>query len=91
MRKRPGKAVTEPHKLTLWPDDALPGQLSLFNRGAEVGTLPGKTAQRCERCESAVLRHVPGPPRFQCATVIGVFPASLQALPMCNSPTAALF
>ena len=26
--------VTEPQQLTLWPDDALPGQLPLFNRKA---------------------------------------------------------
>ena len=31
--------ATEPQQLTLWPDNALPGQLSLFNRKAEVGVL----------------------------------------------------
>ena len=31
--------VTEPQQLTLWPADALPGQMPLFNRKAAVGVL----------------------------------------------------
>lgn len=31
--------ATEPQQLTLWPDDALPGQLPLFNRRGAVGVL----------------------------------------------------
>ena len=40
--------ATEPQQLTLWPDDALPGQLSLFNRRAEVGVLSEDVSQSCE-------------------------------------------
>ena len=62
--------VAEPQQLTLWPDDALPGQLSLFNRKAEVGMLSEKMARYCERCESVVVRHFPGHLCFHCETVI---------------------
>ena len=40
--------ATEPQQLTLWPDDALPGQLPLFNRKAEVGVLSEDVSRYCE-------------------------------------------
>ena len=46
--------MTEPHQLTLWPEDALPGQLPLFNRGPEVGIPSGHSAQYCQRCQSVI-------------------------------------
>ena len=54
MRKRPGRMVTEPQQLTLWPDDALPGQLPLFNRKAAVGVLSEDVSRYCERCETVI-------------------------------------
>ena len=45
----------EPQQLTLWPDDALPGQLPLFNRTAKVGVLPEDASPYCERCEGVLL------------------------------------
>lgn len=57
--------VTEPHQLTLWPDNALPGQLPLFNRGPEIGIPSGQATQYCERCESVLVQHFPyEPPMF---------------------------
>jgi len=43
--------LQKPHQLTLWPDDALPGQLPLFNRSAAVQ--PGGTFPHCNQsCEA---------------------------------------
>ena len=86
MRKRPGRMVVEPQQLTLWPDDALPGQLSLFNRKAAVG-LPSEDVSRyCERCESVAVRHVPGHLCFHCETVVAAFLASRGTLSISNPP-----
>ena len=79
--------MTEPQQLTLWPDDALPGQLPLFNRKAAVGVLSEATSQYCERCESVVVRHFPGHLCFHCETVVAVFLASRGTLS--NPPTTA--
>jgi hypothetical protein len=70
--------VTKPQQLTLWPDDALPGQLSLFNRKAEVGVLSEEVSRYCERCESVVVRHFPGHLCFHCETVLAEFLANRQ-------------
>ena len=72
--------VTEPQQLTLWPDDALPGQLSLFNRKAAVGVLSEDVSRYCERCESVLVRHFPGHLCFHCETVIAAFLASRETL-----------
>ena len=80
--------MSEPRQLTLWPDDALPGQLPLFNRKAVVGRLSEAAAQYCERCKSVLVRHFPGHLCFHCETVIAEFLASRQVLPP-NSPPAA--
>ena len=76
--------MTESQQLTLWPDDALPGQLPLFNRKAEVGVLAEEASRYCERCESVVVRHFPGDMCFHCETVL----ASRKTLPMSNPPAA---
>ena len=68
--------MSEPQQLTLWPDDALPGQLSLFNRKAEVGLLSEEVSSYCQRCESVVVRHFPGHLCFRCETLIAEFLAS---------------
>lgn len=78
--------VTEPQQLTLWPDDALPGQLPLFNRKAEVGVLSKDVSRYCERCESVVVRHFPGHLCFHCETVIAAFLASRETLPQSDPP-----
>ena len=59
--------MTETHQLTLWPEDALPGQLSLFNRKAEERASPDKMPNRPNRCETVAMRRVTGPmaPRGQ--------------------------
>jgi len=55
--------VLEPEQLTLWPDDALPGQMPLFNRTVEV--VPSAIASCCwVRCEAAQVLHLPGIPCF---------------------------
>ena len=64
--------ATEPQQLTLWPDDALPGQLPLFNRKAEVDILSEDVSCYCERCES----------------VLAEFLASREALPASNPSAA---
>ena len=69
-------AVAEPQQLTLWPDDALPGQMPLFNRKAEVGVLPEEVSGYCQRCESVVVRHLPGHLCFHCETLIAEYLAS---------------
>ena len=41
--RKEAATLQQPHQLTLWPDDALPGQLPLFNRRTAVqpdGTFP---------------------------------------------------
>ena len=80
--------VKEPQQLTLWPDDALPGQLSLFNRKAAVGVLSEDVSRYCERCESVVVRHFPGHLCIHCETVIAAFLASRGALSISNPPAA---
>ena len=80
--------VTEPHQLTLWPDNALPGQLPLSNRRAEVGVLSKDVSRYCERCESVLVRHFPGHLCFHCETLIAEFLASRKTLPMRNPPAA---
>ena len=69
-------AVAEPQQLTLWPDDALPGQMPLFNRKAELGVLPEEVSGYCQRCESVVVRHFPGHLCFHCETLIAEYLAS---------------
>lgn len=64
--------MTEPQQLTLWPDDALPGQLPLFNRKAAVGLLSEDVSRSCERCES----------------VVAALPASRGTLSTSNLPAA---
>ena len=44
--------MQEPQQLTLWPDDAMPGQLPLFNRKAEVDVLSEKMSGYCRHCET---------------------------------------
>ena len=60
----------EPQQLTLWPDDALPGQLPLFNRTAAVGLISEEASRYCERCEAVVVRHFPGNRCFHCETIL---------------------
>ena len=81
--------MTEPQQLTLWPDDALPGQMPLFNRKAAVGVLSEDVSRYCERCESVLVRHFPGHLCFHCETVIATFLASRGALsnPPATEPT----
>ena len=59
--------MKEPQQLTLWPDGALPGQLSLFNRKAEVRASPDKMPNSPNHCETVAMRRVTGPmaPRGQ--------------------------
>ena len=80
--------MSEPQQLTLWPDDALPGQLPLFNRKAVVGQLSEAVAQCCEHCESVLVRHFPGHLCFHCETVIAEFLASRETLPKSPPPAA---
>ena len=87
MRKR-RETVQEPQQLTLWPDDALPGQLPMSNRQAEVGVLSEEASRYCERCESVVVRHFPGHLYFHCETVIAAFLAGRKTRPMSNPPVA---
>ena len=50
--------MRQPHQLTLWPDDALPGQLPLFNRRAAVQ--PTITFRhRNQSCEAIPARLFP--------------------------------
>ena len=62
--------VAEPRQLTLWPDDALPGQLPLFGRKAEVDVLTEQASRYCERCEAVAVRHFPGDLCFRCEGVL---------------------
>ena len=80
--------VKEPQQLTLWPDDALPGQLPLFNRRARVRMLSEMASGYCVRCEAVVVRHFPGDLCFHCETVTAAFLASRKILPTSNSPAA---
>ena len=80
--------MTEPQQLTLWPDDALPGQMPLFNRKAAVGVLSEDVSRYCERCESVLVRHFPGHLCFHCETVIAAFLASRETLSRSNPPAA---
>ena len=75
------QAVTEPYQLTLWPDDALPGQMPLFNRTAEVGRLAEAAAQYCDRCEYVLVRHFPGHLCFHREDLIAEFLAGRETLP----------
>ena len=75
------QTVTEPYQLTLWPDDALPGQMPLFNRKAEVGRLAEAVAQYCDRCEYVLVRHFPGHLCFHCEDLIAEFLAGRETLP----------
>lgn len=68
--------MSEPQQLTLWPDDALPGQMPLFNRKAEVGLLSEEVSSYCQHCESVVVRHFPGHLCFRCETLIAEYLAS---------------
>lgn len=81
--------ATEPHQLTLWPDDALPGQMPLFNRKAEVSRLSEAVAQYCDRCEYVLVRHVPGNLCFRCEDLIAEFLASRETRPKRSPPAAA--
>ena len=81
-------AVAEPQQLTLWPDDALPGQMPLFNRKAEVGVLPEEVSGYCQRCESVVVRHLPGHLCFHCETLVAEYLASREAASQNASPAA---
>ena len=58
----------EPHQLTLWPDDALPGQLPLFHRRAAL--ISEEASRYCEGCEAVVVRHFPGDLCFHCEGVL---------------------
>ena len=80
--------VKEPQQLTLWPDDALPGQLPLFNRRARVRMLSEMASGYCVRCEAVVVRHFPGDLCFHCETVTAAFLASRKILPTSNFPAA---
>ena len=80
--------TTERQQLTLWPDDALPSQLPLFNRRAEVRMLSEKVAQYCERCESVLVRHFPGNLCFHCEMILAEFLESRKTLPRI-APTVA--
>ena len=82
------RQIIQPQQLTLWPDHTLPGQLSLFNRRAEVGVLAEEAARYCERCESVVVRHFPGDLCFHCETVIAAFLESRKPLPKTTPPAA---
>ena len=80
--------LTEPQQLTLWPDDALPGQMPLFNRKAEVGVLPEEVSGYCQRCESVVVRHFPGHLCFHCEDLIAEYLTSREADLKNASPAA---
>ena len=80
--------VKEPQQLTLWPNDALPGQLPLFNRRARVRMLSEMASGYCVRCEAVVVRHFPGDLCFHCETVTAAFLASRKTLATSNSPAA---
>lgn len=64
--------------MTLWPDNALPGQRPLFNRKAEVGRLSEAVAQYCEHCQSVLVRHFPGHLCFHCENLVAQYLASRQ-------------
>lgn len=83
--KNKAQTVAEPYQLTLWPDDALPGQMPLFNRKAEVGRLSEAAAQYCEHCEPVLVRHFPGHLCFHCEDLIAEYLANRHVL----SPPAA--
>ena len=80
--------VTEPYQLTLWPDDALPGQLPLFKCRAEVSFLSEMASGYCVRCEAVVVRHLPDNLCFHCEMVTAAFLESRKTLPTSNSPAA---
>ena len=91
MRKRPGRMGTELQQLTLWPEDALPGQLPLFNRSAAAGVLSEDVFRYCERCESVVVRHFPGDMCFHCEMVLAEYLASRKNLPASNPPVISAY
>ena len=72
--------MPEPQQLALWPDDALPGQLPLFNRKAEVGVLSEEVSRYCQRCESVMVRLFPGDLCLHCDTILAEFLAAPDAL-----------
>lgn len=81
----------EPQQLTLWPDNALPGQMPLFNRKAEVGevgVLPEEVSGYCQHCESVVVRHLPGHLCFHCETLIAEYLARRKTAAQSTSPAA---
>ena len=58
--------MLELEQLTLWPDDALPGQMPLFNRTVEVARPSAITCCSCARREAVEVLHLPGIPCFHC-------------------------
>ena len=80
--------MTEPYQLTLWPDDALPGQMPLFNCKAEVGILSEDVSSYCQHCKSVVVRHFPGHLCFHCETLIAEYLANRQVLSPIPPPAA---
>ena len=81
-------AVAEPRQLTLWPDDALPGQLPLFDRGARAGVISEDESRYCERCQAVVVRHFPADLCFHCEGVLLDFLKSRSLLPKPEPPAA---
>jgi len=64
--------VPELQQLTLWPDDALPGQMPLFGRTAEVGWSPPTACDCSVPCEAAEVLHLPDIPCFHCEDITAV-------------------
>ena len=78
--------MPESQQLTLWSDNALPGQPPLSNRKAEVGVLSEEVPQYCQGCEAVVVRHFPGHMCFHCETVVAEFLADCKTPPKSFSP-----
>lgn len=81
-------ATEQPQQLTLWPDDALPGQMPLFNRRVVVGRLSEAVAQYCQRCEYVLVQHFPGHLCFYCESLIAEYLANRQLLSPISPPAA---
>ena len=80
--------VPEPQQLTLWPDDALPGQMPLFGRNVKIVRLSEMAAGFCVRCEAVMVRHLPGNLCFHCEDLSADYLASRGTLVNKPSPAA---
>ena len=68
-RKEP-VILHQPHQLTLWPDDALPGQLPLFNRRAAAVQPDGAFPHCNQSCEAIAARLFPDGCGLHCEGVL---------------------